>query len=114
MATITATQITGGFKTVNETALEAGNNPIAFNASKAPVLILTNDTGSSIDAVIDGDAGGIVQCQGVGEIDVSGGLTQTVAANSAVAVKLSSVSAYLSGAVAITGTGLKAQILELA
>ena len=115
MATITATNVGSGFVSVTETTLDGTNDTFTFTSSKSPMLILRNDSGSTITPTIDGDSGTVVVCPGVGDVDVSGGISQAIANNEQFAVRLGTIREYLQGAIAITGgTGLKCVLIQSA
>lgn len=89
------------------------DDTITYNASKKQLLVLTNTTGGSLTATLDGDGGTTVTIAGVGTVDVSAGKAIVVGAGLSVAVVLSTLSAYCKGVVHLTGgTGLKAQIFD--
>lgn len=114
MATITPTDMTGsGDRSVTVTTLGASDT-FTYNSTKKPVLVLNNVTAGALTPNIDGDGATTVQCTGVGTIDVSGGFdVSSVAAGETVAIPLNSISAYLSGTIALTGAdGMEAQLLE--
>lgn len=114
MAAITATSMTGsGSRAVVVTTLGASDT-LTFNTDKVPVLILNNVSGGALTPLIDGDGGTITPCAGVGDIDVSAGLTLTsIGIGETVAIPLNSISAYLQGVITITGgTAIEATLLE--
>ena len=114
MAAIAATSLTGsGQRAVTVTTLGASDT-LTYNASKNPTLILNNVSGGALTPLIDGDGGTTVPCAGIGDIDVSAGLTLTsIGIGATVAIPLNSISAYLSGVVTITGgLAIEAQLLE--
>ena len=45
------------------------------NLNKSTTLIVTNDTGATLSINVTGDTATYVDCDGIGEIDVSGGVT---------------------------------------
>ena len=92
----------------------SADDTITFTPTKKQLLVLTNTTGGSLTATIDGSTGTTVQAPGIGAVDVSAGRAIVVAAGLSVAVVLSTISAYCSGVVHITGAAtLKAQLFDL-
>lgn len=115
MATITGTSITGaGSRAVTVTTLDGSTDTFTYTAASRQILILHNPTGGAISPTIDGDGGTTVSVQGVGSVDVSSGYAVgSIAAAATVAIPLKSISAYLSGTIAInSGSGLECQLLE--
>ncbi len=111
IASIDASQI-GAF-TAAITTLSA-DDTITFNARKKQLLVLRNTTGGALTATIDGSTGTTVQAPGVGPVDVSAGYAIAVAAGASKAVMLSTISAYCSGVVHITGAAnLTAQLFDI-
>ena len=82
--------------------------------SKNPVLILNNVSGGALTPLIDGADGTTSPAPGIGDIDVSAGLTlSSIGIGAEVAIPLNSISAYLKGVITITGgTAIEASILE--
>ena len=114
MAVIAATSMQGsGSRAVTVTTLGASDT-FVFNPIRKPVLVLNNITGGALTPNIDGAGGTTIGCVGVGDVDVSSGITfASIAAGDSVAVPLLSISAYLLGVVTLTGgDGIEAQILE--
>ena len=114
MAEITASSITGSnAQAVTVTTLGASDT-FVFNAASNPVLILNNVSVGALTPLIDGDGGTTVPCSGIGNIDVSAGLTlASIGIGDTVAIPLNSISAYLSGTITITGgDAIEAQLLE--
>ena len=117
MATIVSTLMTGsGARAVTQTTLTGTADTFTYVASASPVLILFNDTGGALSPTIDGDGATTVQVSGVGAVDVSAGyVVGSIAAGATKAIPLDTISAYLSGTIAITtGTGLVASLLHFA
>lgn len=111
ITSIDASQV-GAF-TAAITTLSA-DDTITFNARKKQLLVLRNTTGGALTATIDGSTGTTVQAPGVGPVDVSGGYAIAVAAGTSKAVMLSTISAYCSGVVHITGAAtLTAQLFDI-
>ena len=114
MAAITATSMRGnGSRAVAVTTLGASDT-FTYSAGKSPVLVLNNVTGGALTPNIDGDDGTTFGCNGLGDVDVSGGLTlASIPAGDSAAIPLNTISAYLSGVITMTGgTGIEAQLLE--
>lgn len=113
MAAITSTNAgqSGAFAAAISTL--SADDTITFNASKKQLLVLTNTTGGSLTATIDGDGGTTVSVPGIGAVDVSAGKAIVVGAGLSVAVVLGTLSAYCKGVVHITGAAtLKAQLFD--
>jgi hypothetical protein len=114
MAVITATDMTGsGSRAVTVTTLGASDT-FVFNTDKTPVLYLNNVTAGALTPLIDGDGGTTTPCPGVGDVDVSAGLTlASIGIGDTVAIPLNSISAYLKGVITVTtGDGIEATLLE--
>jgi hypothetical protein len=114
MAVIAATSLGGsGQRAVTVTTLGASDT-LVYDESKNQTLVLNNVSGGALTPLIDGDGGTTYPCAGIGNIDVSAGLTLTsVGIGATVAIPLNSIKAYLSGVVTITGgDAMEAQILE--
>jgi hypothetical protein len=110
IASINAGQ-TGAFAAAIATL--SADDTITFNASKKQLLVLTNTTGGSLTATIDGDGGTTVTVPGIGSVDVSAGKAIVVGAGLSVAVVLGTIGAYCKGVVHITGAAtLKAQLFD--
>lgn len=115
MATITATDMTAvGAVDAVITTLDGTDDTFSYNPGKDPVLVLTNNTAGAISPTITGSAATTVNCDGVGEIDVSTGFAVgSIADGDSTAIRLKSIEAYLKGTIDISsGTGLDAQLLE--
>lgn len=115
MATIAATNLGGsGKRTATETTLTGTADKFVYSPGSVAVLILRNPTVSGITPTIVGDAATTYPVAGLGAVDVSGGYeVGEIAASAAVAIPLSSIAAYLSGEISITGgTGLVASLLR--
>ncbi len=114
MATIATTSMTGsGSRAMSETTLGA-SDVLVYDNSARSILILRNATGGALTPKIDGDGGTTVPVGGVGDVDVSAGLTlASIGAGDVVAIPLDTIKAYLAGTVTITGrTGIIASHLE--
>lgn len=114
MAAIAVTSITGaGAIAVTVTTLGASDT-IAYDEAKNPVLVLNNVSGGALTPLIDGDGGTTYPCAGIGDVDVSAGLTlASIGIGDTVAISLNSIKAYLSGVVTVTGgDAIEAQLLE--
>lgn len=112
MATIVKTSISNGYTEITTTTLDGSGDTFEYSGTEAPLLIFSNDSGSTITPNILGDEATTVECQGVGTIDVSGGISQAIADGESWGVRLGTISGYLSGNISITsGTGLKAQLI---
>jgi len=115
MATITPTLMTGsGKRAMVEVDLTGTADTFAYIASYKPTLIMRNDSGGPLSPVIDGDGGSVVPVAGVGDVDVSGGYAVgSIADGAVVAIPLNTISAFLTGTIAITGgTGLTCSLLH--
>lgn len=115
MATIVATNMQGsGRRTVTYTELTGTADTFSYNASQNPVLVIRNDSGGALSPVIDGDGATTIQVSGLGSVDVSGGFAVgSIADGVTVSIPLNTISAYLTGTIAITGgTGLDCALLN--
>lgn len=114
MAAITATSIqAAGAVTVTRTTL-GSSDTLTYNPYSNAILVLDNVTGGALTPNIDGAGGTTINVPTVGSLSVSSGLTlASIASGACVAIRLDSISAYLNGAVTVTGgSGIKAHILE--
>ena len=115
MATITATDANqaGAIGGV-ETTLTGTLDTFTYRAGVKQTLILRNPTAGALTPVIDGDGSTTVSVSGVGSIDVSTGFSVgSIAIDAVKLIRTESISAYLSGTIAITGgTGLVAILTE--
>jgi hypothetical protein len=116
MAVIKAIQpfANNGKFAVGPTAL-TGADTLVYNSGKLQTLYLYNTTGASVTVTIDGSTGTTVSPPGLGNtVDVSAGYAIAIAAGTVQAVALSSIRAFLSGTVAVTGgvAGVTAWIQE--
>lgn len=90
------------------------DDTITFSPSRKQLLVFNNNSGGPLTVTIDGSTGTTVNCPGVGPVSVASGLAITVADTTSKAVVLSTVSAYCSGVVHLTGAaGLEAQLFDL-
>jgi hypothetical protein len=116
MATVTATSMGGtGQRTLTYVTLTGTADTFTYNASRAPVLVLFNDTGGSLSPIIDGaGASAALPVKGVGVVDLTAGYpVGSIGAGVTKAIPLDSIAQYLKGAIAITsGTGLSAALME--
>jgi len=111
IASINATQ-SGEFVAAITTL--SADDTITFNANKKQLLVLRNTTAGSLTVTIDGAAGTTVTVPGLGNVSVAAGLPIVLAAGVSKAVVLSTVSAYCSGVVHLTGGPLvTAQLFDL-
>lgn len=86
-----------------KTTLTASDT-LTFDPMTDQILYLHNITGLAVTVTIDGDTGTTVPVPDTGEtFDVATGKEIPLAADDLVAVRLASISAYLSGTVSITG-----------
>lgn len=92
----------------------SADDTITFDPKRKQLLVLTNTTGGSLTATLDGAGGTTVAAAGVGSVSVAAGLAIIVPAGQSRAVQLSTVSAYCQGVVHLTGgAGLTAQLFNL-
>jgi hypothetical protein len=92
-----------------------GTDTLTFVGTLDQELILYNITASPVVVTIDGAGGTTVVIPGTGGVtaSVASGLAVTVPANDFQIVRLQNVSAYLQGAVAVTGgVGVVAAIIQ--
>ena len=113
MATIagTAARKNGAF-TVTRTALTASDT-LSYLPRSGQILELFNTTASPVTVTIDGSASSASYAVvGAGTtVDLTAGLAVVVPANGTVSILLDTISAYLSGTVAVTGgTGVTAHL----
>lgn len=114
MATITASDVSGsGASLVTETTLTASDT-FTYNRDKEPVLTIRNATASPVTVNIDGDGATAKVVGGIGSIDLTGGFsTPAIAAGAVYAIRLNTISEYLSGTIAVTGgSGAIATLME--
>lgn len=105
MATITQTSIADkiGAFAVTETTLTASDT-LTYAPGTNQRLTLRNPTGAAINVVIDGAGSTTITPNGYGQtLDVSTGYTINVPAGGMKCVNLDKISAFLQGAVAVTG-----------
>ena len=113
MAAITATTVGQGPAAPTVTTLTAADT-LTYNAAKRQLLVLENTTASPVVVTIDGSTGTTIAVGGYGSVDVSAGKAITVGANGYQYVLLSTISAFMSGTVAVTGgVGVVAMLFEL-
>lgn len=112
MATITKTSLAGpGQRAAAEVTLTA-SNVFAYEPGTGQIMILRNPTAGAISSVIDGADGGNFPAPGIGLVDVSAGYSVgSIPAGAVRVIPLDSISAYLQGAINVTGTGLVAILL---
>lgn len=106
MATIAQTTIADkiGEFTVTETTL-TGTDVLVYAPGTGQRLTLRNPTGGAINITIDGAGSTAITPQGYGKtLDVSAGYVIAVPAGAMKCVNLDKISAFLQGAVAVTGT----------
>lgn len=115
MAAIPNASKTGlGAINVPKTTLTASDT-LTYVPGAGQELYLYNTTGSPVVVTIDGAGGTSVPVTGAGSstFSVAAGLAVTVPANDFTLVKLDTIPAYLTGAVAVTGgTGVVAIIVN--
>lgn len=115
MATITPTSVLsrGGPFAPTVTTLTASDT-LTYKPQTKQVLLLTNTTGTAVTVTIDGAGGTVISPSGYGgTISVASGKEIVVGANGSQAVKLSDISAFLQGVVAVTGgVGVTAILFE--
>ena len=92
----------------------SADDTITFTPTKKQLLVLRNTTAGSLTVTIDGSTSTTVAAPGVGNVSVAAGLAIVLAAGASKAVVLSTVSAYCSGVVHLTGGALvTAQLFNL-
>jgi hypothetical protein len=92
----------------------SADDTITYDSTKKQLLVLTNTTGGSLTATIDGDGVSTVNFPGAPGLNLASGYAIAVPAGESRAVVLSSISAYLTGVVHITGAStLKVQLINL-
>lgn len=112
MANLTNTTVTGvnGPVTATRNALTTSQDTLTVTKG---ILELYNTTGSSVTVTIDGSTATTISPSGYGgTVDISAGKAITVGANATVYVDLSTISAFLSGTIAISAsaTGVNAHV----
>lgn len=114
MATITPTSVNQGVPFAPVVTTLTASDTLAYKKSTKQLLVLTNTTASPVVVTIDGDGGTTIAPAGYGgTVSVSTGKAITVAASGVQAVKLSDISAFLQGVVAVTdGVGVTAILFE--
>jgi len=114
MATITSIDASGqGVFASAHTTLTA-DDIITFAPTRKQLLVLSNPTGGSLTATLDGAAGNTVNAPGVGPVSVSAGLAIVLPAGECKSVVLGTVSAYCQGVVHLAGgAGIRAQLFNL-
>lgn len=113
MAAIAITSMGGkGSRAATMTTLTASDT-LAYEQGRGMELILRNPTAGSINVTLDGVDNTVAIVQGAPDISTTAGLVVTVGIGLSVAIPLDSISAYLVGAVTLTGgTGLVAICLR--
>ncbi len=116
MAAVTATSMGGtGQRTLTFTTLTGTADTFTYNASRNPVLVIFNDTGSPVSPVIDGaGAPSALPVKGYGTVDLTSGYAVgSIADGAHKTIPLNSIDQFLKGAIAITsGTGLEVALME--
>lgn len=111
MATIVKSSVGGsGWRDLAEVTLTATND-MTYEPGTGQILILRNPTAGSISCVLDGADGGTMAFPGIPSVNVGAGYSTPVPAGAVRAIPLDTVSAYLQGAISVTGTGLVAVLL---
>lgn len=109
-----APQGTNGKFAVAPTPL-TGADTLVYSPGKLQTLYLYNTTAGSVTVTIDGDGGTTISPPGLGgTVSVAAGYAVAVAAGTLQAVALSSIKAFLTGVVNVTGgvAGVTAWIHE--
>lgn len=92
----------------------SADDTITFTPTKKQLLVLRNTTAGSLTVTIDGSTGTTVSVPGLGDVSVAAGLAIVLAAGVSKAVMLSTVSAYCSGVVHLTGAATcTAQLFDI-
>ncbi|WP_444668411.1 hypothetical protein [Cereibacter changlensis] len=112
MATLAATSLAGpGQRSAAETTLTASNS-FTYLPGAGQILVLRNPTGAAVSPVLDGADGTVVPVPGIGNVDVSAGYAVgAIPAGGVKVIPLDTISAYLQGAIGLTGAGLVALLL---
>ena len=83
-----------------------------FTLASNQYLLFWNDTAGSLTAVVDGDGSTSKPVDGVGNVDVSGGVPVVVAPGASRGLNCNSRKAFLQGVIAVTGaSGLKCAVV---
>lgn len=114
MATITKTSMNGAGAIAAVITTLGASDTFVFDESKNPVMVLTNVTVGALTPNFDGDGATQWPANGIGNVDVSSGLTlASIAAGDSVVIQLNTIKAYLQGTIAMTGAdAMECQILE--
>lgn len=114
MPAITATQLGNGFVQATSTTLDGLTDTFTFTSSKTQILTFLNNTGGSLDLNINSDGPTSHYCPGVGTIDLTSGVTQTIADGETFTLKPTTIREYLQGDnISLTGgTGITAYLYE--
>ena len=114
MANIQKTFVYGaGIIDIVTTELD-GNDTFIFDDTRVACLVLKNHLQNAVNVNIEGDESGVVDVDGIGEVDVDSGYnTGDIAPGEIKIVRLDKIFEYLQGNISVTGgAGLVAYILE--
>jgi hypothetical protein len=96
--------MTGSLARVVATTTLGASDTLVYVPGRNQVLTLRNASGGALTPKIDGDGGTTVPLAGVGSVSVAAGYTLASVANGAVvAIPMDTISAYLKGAITVTG-----------
>jgi hypothetical protein len=115
MAALASTTLNQSAAFTPTTLTLGASDTITYDSIKQQILVLYNATAGALTPNVDGASGTTVSVPGTGTtFSVASGYTfPSIAAGAYAMVRLDSISAYLSGAITITGgTGIKAVLLD--
>lgn len=115
MAALASTSINQGGAFTPTTITLGASDTITYDAAKEQLLVLYNASAGALTPNIDGAAGTTISVPGTSStFSVAAGYTfPSIAVGAYAMVRLNSISAYLSGAITITGgSGIKAVLLD--
>ena len=103
MPEIKQTQLSTAPVTVPATTI-AGVVSLAYRRGIGQVLVIENKSASAISPRITGRQASELTVEGLGQVDLSGGLQlETIAAGASIAIKLDNVRRWLTGQVEVSG-----------
>jgi hypothetical protein len=114
MAAIASISVTNAGSFAAAISTLTSSDTITFDSRKKQLLVVRNNTGSSVTLKIDGDGGTTVTKPGIGSVTVSGGYDTVIANGACAAVVLGSIRDYCQGVVTLTGaSGATAQLFDI-
>ncbi len=116
MATLTQFNVGGTTVPVAATVTTLGaSDTFVYSAGTGQILELTNGTGGTLTANIDGSAATTISPAGLGQtVDVSSGYNIALTAGQTKLVRLDAISVWLAGTIAMTGaSGVTAKLFTV-